>query len=129
LSHTLLILKIYTIFKDVQMMLKWFFDISTGFRFSKNQCECSVHSCSCPCSNQLNQCSTGQRFIFTEVTSYKIHILRTLEPWTTTSTSSTVENLKLNVENKVIRLFWNCLNSVNIQLNSSLRHICLNQQN
>ena len=50
MSHTLLISKMYTIFKDVQMMLKWFFDISTGFRFSKNQCECSVHICSCPCS-------------------------------------------------------------------------------
>jgi hypothetical protein len=30
-------LKIYTTFKDVQMMLKQFFDISTGFRFSKLQ--------------------------------------------------------------------------------------------
>ena len=50
MSHTLLILKIYTTFKDVQMILKRFFDISTGFRFSKNQCECSVHSCSCPWS-------------------------------------------------------------------------------
>ena len=29
LSHTLLILKIYTTYKDVQMMLKHFFDIST----------------------------------------------------------------------------------------------------
>ena len=35
MSHTLLILKIYTTFKDVQMMLKWFFDIYIGFRFSK----------------------------------------------------------------------------------------------
>jgi hypothetical protein len=25
-----------------------FFDISTGFRFSKISVECSVHSCSCP---------------------------------------------------------------------------------
>jgi hypothetical protein len=41
-------LKIYTTFKDVQMILKRFYDISTGFRFLKNQCECSVHSCSCP---------------------------------------------------------------------------------
>ena len=48
MSHTLLILKIYTTFKDVQMILKRFYNISTGFRFSKNQCECSVHSCSCP---------------------------------------------------------------------------------
>ena len=30
-----LILKIYTTFKDVQIMLKLFFNISTGFRFSK----------------------------------------------------------------------------------------------
>ena len=32
-------------------MLKWFFDFSTGFRFSKfsAQWECSVHICSCPC--------------------------------------------------------------------------------
>ena len=37
LSHTLLILKIFTTFKDVQMILKQFFDISTGFRFSKMQ--------------------------------------------------------------------------------------------
>ena len=27
-------MKIYTTFKDVQLMLKLFFDISTGFRFS-----------------------------------------------------------------------------------------------
>ena len=46
MSHTLLILKIYTTFKDVQMMLK--IDISTGFRFSKISVECSVHLCSCP---------------------------------------------------------------------------------
>ena len=48
MSHTLLILKIYTTFKDVQMMLKRFFDICTGFRFSKISVECSVHLCSCP---------------------------------------------------------------------------------
>ena len=48
MSHTLLILKIYTTFKDVQMILKRFLDISTGFRFSKISVECSVHSCSCP---------------------------------------------------------------------------------
>ena len=35
LSPTLLIVKIYTFFKDVQMMLKHFFDISTGFRYKK----------------------------------------------------------------------------------------------
>ena len=34
------------------MMLKIFFDISTGFRFSKISVECSVHLCSCPCINQ-----------------------------------------------------------------------------
>ena len=48
MSHTLLILKIYTTFKDVQMILKRFFDISTGFQIFENQCECSVHLCSCP---------------------------------------------------------------------------------
>ena len=31
----LLILKIYTTFKDIQMMLKHFLDISTGFRYKK----------------------------------------------------------------------------------------------
>jgi hypothetical protein len=35
LSPTLLILKIYTTFKDVQMVLKHFFDTSTGFRYKK----------------------------------------------------------------------------------------------
>ena len=30
-----------------QMMLKWIFDISTGFRHSKIRSECSVHICSC----------------------------------------------------------------------------------
>ena len=30
------------------MMLTIFFDISTGFRFSKISVECSVHLCSCP---------------------------------------------------------------------------------
>ena len=47
MSPALLILKIYTTFKDVQMMIKIFFDISTGFRFSKISVECSVHLCSC----------------------------------------------------------------------------------
>ena len=41
---------LYT-FKDVQMMLKRFFDVSTDFRFSKISVECSVHICSCPCTN------------------------------------------------------------------------------
>ena len=31
-------------FEDVQMMFKWFFDFSTGFRFSKISVECSLHS-------------------------------------------------------------------------------------
>ena len=48
MSLTLLILKINTTFEDVQMMLKRFFDFSTGFRFSKISVECSVHLCSCP---------------------------------------------------------------------------------
>ena len=29
-------------------MLKWFFNFSTNFRFSKISVECSVHICSCP---------------------------------------------------------------------------------
>ena len=58
MSHTLLILKIYTTFKDVQMMLKWFFDISTGFRFQRLVWECSVHICSCPCLDQAKLPST-----------------------------------------------------------------------
>ena len=37
LSHTLLILNIYITLRDVQTMSKEFFDISTGFRFSKLQ--------------------------------------------------------------------------------------------
>ena len=40
LSHTLLILKNCTTFIDVRLMLKLFFDISTGFRFSKMQSQC-----------------------------------------------------------------------------------------
>ena len=43
LSHALLISKFCTTFKDVQMMLKRFFDISTGFIFSKISVECSLH--------------------------------------------------------------------------------------
>ena len=54
MSHTLLILKIYTTFKDVQMILQRFFDISTGLRFSKISVECSVHLCSCPWFILLN---------------------------------------------------------------------------
>ena len=55
MSHTLLILKIYTTFKDIQMMLKWFFDISNGFRFGRSVWECSVHSCSCPWLNLVRR--------------------------------------------------------------------------
>ena len=40
--------EIYTTFKDVQMMLKHFFDISTGFRSKKNGKEFSVHLLRCP---------------------------------------------------------------------------------
>ena len=43
MSPTLLILKNYTTFKDFQMVLKHFFDISTGFRYKKNGKEFSVH--------------------------------------------------------------------------------------
>ena len=50
-------LKIYTVYKNVQMMLKRFFDISTGFRFSKISVECSVHLCSCPWITQQNMTS------------------------------------------------------------------------
>ena len=31
------------------MVLKSFFDISTSFRFSKDQCECTLHSEASPC--------------------------------------------------------------------------------
>ena len=50
MSHTLLILKNCTNFKDVQMMLKRFFDISTGFRFPKVLCGSvpSIPVLSCP---------------------------------------------------------------------------------
>jgi hypothetical protein len=30
------------------MILKRFYDISTGFRFQRSVWECSVHICSCP---------------------------------------------------------------------------------
>ena len=43
LSPTLLTLKIFITFKDVQVMLKHFFDISTGFRYKKFGKEFSVH--------------------------------------------------------------------------------------
>ena len=41
-------LKINTTFEDVQVMLKRWFDFSTGFRFSKISVECFVHICNCP---------------------------------------------------------------------------------
>ena len=44
----LIIKNLYITFKDVQVMLKRFFDNSTYFRFLKISVECSVHSCSCP---------------------------------------------------------------------------------
>ena len=63
MSHTLLILKNHTTFKDVQMMLIKFFDVSTGFRFSKISVECSVHSCSCPWTyTSIMKKSTDQFF-------------------------------------------------------------------
>ena len=34
-GHTLLTLKIYTTFKDIEMILKLFFETSIAFRFSK----------------------------------------------------------------------------------------------
>ena len=43
LSHTLKILQRATTFVDLQMMLPSFFHIPSGFRFTKNQCESSVH--------------------------------------------------------------------------------------
>ena len=57
-------------------MLKIFFDISTGFRFSKISMECSVHLCSCPWSGYQNttsekiqihcECAYLDRSYFTE---------------------------------------------------------------
>ena len=35
------------------MILIWFFDFSTGFRFSKISVECSLHLCSCPWANSF----------------------------------------------------------------------------
>ena len=35
------------------MVLKLFFDISTSFRFSKDQCECTLHSEAPPCITLL----------------------------------------------------------------------------
>ena len=42
------------------MMLKIFFDITTGFRFSKISVECSVHLCSCPWIILKMCCSVNQ---------------------------------------------------------------------
>ena len=36
---------------DNSYIVEIFFDISTGFRFSKISVECSVYLCSCPCLN------------------------------------------------------------------------------
>ena len=78
MSLTLLILKINTTFEDVQMMLKWFFDFSTGFRFSKISVECSVYICSCPWTILVGNCGkllvlweTGDPVLKTKV-RYKI---------------------------------------------------------
>ena len=49
MSQALLILKINTTFEDVYVVLKLFFDISTSFKFSKDQCECTLHSEAPPC--------------------------------------------------------------------------------
>ena len=48
LSPTLLTLKIYITFKDVEVILKNLFDISTGFRYKKIGKEFSVHLQRCP---------------------------------------------------------------------------------
>ena len=78
MSHTLLILKIYTTFKDVQMMLKQFFDISTVFRFSKLQWG-SVPSIpvSCPCSGLVTVHYSGSHpdpgFSYFSKTSYLLN--------------------------------------------------------
>ena len=43
MSYTFEIFRNNTSFVDVQMILLSFFDNSTGFRLTENQCECSVH--------------------------------------------------------------------------------------
>ena len=52
MSLTLLILKINLTVEDIQMMIKYYFDSSTCFRFSKISVKCSVYICSCPCPNK-----------------------------------------------------------------------------
>ena len=37
------------------MILLSFFDISSGFRFTENQCECSVHILRRPCLGQRSR--------------------------------------------------------------------------
>jgi hypothetical protein len=58
LSHTLLILKINTTFKGLQIMLLLLFDFFTGFRFSKISVECTLHSEAPPCF--IIPCLQGQ---------------------------------------------------------------------
>ena len=63
MSHALLILKINTTFEDVQMILRWSFGISTGFRFWSVCTQCSVHICSCPWLNEPRQSDCRVPFI------------------------------------------------------------------
>ena len=68
-------------------MLQWFFDFSTGFRFSKISVECSVHICSCPWLNIPNEklvnstsvhCAVSESYILPLNNlncRYKAHIL------------------------------------------------------
>ena len=67
MSHTLLILKTYTTSKDVQMMLKQFFDISAGFRFSKLQWG-SVPSIPVVILDQFHNFSKKQSTIYSATT-------------------------------------------------------------
>ena len=84
MSLTLLILKIHTTFKYVQMMLKWFFFyFFTGFRFSKISVECSVHICSCPWTNIRHL--EKKSWSFSLLTYWKTIILGKVSwtrPWT-----------------------------------------------
>ena len=51
LSHILVSLKNDVFFEDEQMILLSLFDISAGFRFTKNLKELGVHFLSCPWTN------------------------------------------------------------------------------
>ena len=76
MSLTLLILNINITFEDVQLMLKWFFDFSTGFRFPKISVECSVQICNCPC---LKLKSSG--FFYVQTTDlFQLGIHPTIPP-------------------------------------------------